>query len=378
MHLTEEQKMLREMVRDFAQNRIKPIAAEIDETERFPSEIVAEMAELGLMGIPYPERYGGAGMDYVSYALAVEEIAKVCGSTALTLAAHISLGCGPIFTFGSEEQKQKYLPDLCGGKTLGGFGLTEPQAGSDAGATQSHVEDKGDHYLLNGTKVYCTNGTYSNTFTVSAVTDKTRGTRGISCFILEQGWPGFAVGKKERKLGVRGSDTVTLHFNDVKVPKSNLLGNPNEGFKQMLTTLDSGRISIAAMALGLAVGAYEHTLEYVKTRKAFGQRIADFQATQFKLSDMFVQIEAARHLVYDSAQRKDAGEDYVRESAMAKLYASEVANRVTLQAIQLHGGYGYIREYPVERMFRDAKLTEIGEGTSEIQRLVIARSLIGK
>ncbi|MBI5059739.1 acyl-CoA dehydrogenase [candidate division KSB1 bacterium] len=378
MHLTEEQKMLREMVRDFAQNRIKPIAAEIDETERFPTEIVAEMAELGLMGIPYPERYGGAGMDYVSYTLAVEEIAKVCGSTALTLAAHISLGCGPIYTFGSEEQKQKYLPALCAGKTCGGFGLTEPQAGSDAGATQSHAEDLGDHYLLNGTKVYCTNGTYSDTFTISAVTDKSRGTRGISCFILEKGFPGFEVGKKEHKLGVRGSDTVMLHFSDVKVPKANLLGNVNEGFKQMLTTLDSGRISIAAMALGLAVGAYEQTLEYVKTRKAFGQRIADFQATQFKLADMYVQIQAARHLVYDSARRKDAGEDYVRESAMAKLFASEVANKVTLQAIQLHGGYGYVREYPVERMFRDAKLTEIGEGTSEIQRLVIARSLIGK
>lgn len=376
MHLTEEHKMLREMVRDFAQNTIKPAAFEIDENERFPEEIVAEMGELGLMGIPYPEKYNGADMDYTAYALAVEEIAKVCGSTALTLAAHISLGCGPIYSFGNDEQKSKYLPELCSGKSLGGFGLTEPQAGSDAGATQTMAVDKGDHYLLNGTKIYCTNGGYAKYFTVSAVTDRTKGTRGISCFVLEKGMPGFEVGKKEHKLGVRGSDTVVLHFNDVRIPKSNMLGKENEGFKQMLITLDAGRISIAAMALGLAVGAYEATLDYVKGRKAFGQRIADFQATQFKIADMYTQIVAARHLVYDAAAKKDAGQEFAREAAIAKLYASEAANKVTLQAIQLHGGYGYIREYPVERMFRDAKLTEIGEGTSEIQRLVIARSLL--
>ena len=376
MQLTEEQKMLREMVRDFAQNRIKPQAAEIDETERFPEETIAEMAELGLMGIPYPEKYGGAGMDYVAYAIAVEEIAKVCGSTALTLAAHISLGTGPIFMFGSEEQKTKYLPELCSGKALGAFGLTESQAGSDAGATQSSAVDKGDHYLLNGTKVFCTNGSYAKEITVSAITDKGKGTKGISCFILETGWEGFSLGKKERKLGVRGSNTVVLHFSDVKVPKENLLGKENEGFKQMLTTLDAGRISIAAMSLGLAEGAYEATLHYVTERKAFDQRVADFQATQFKLADMHVQIEAARHLVFEAATRKDAGKPYMREAAVAKLFASEMATRVTLQAIQLHGGYGYIRDYPVERMFRDNKLCEIGEGTSEIQRLVIARTLL--
>ncbi|MCX6601247.1 MAG: acyl-CoA dehydrogenase [bacterium] len=376
MQLTEEHKMLREMVRDFAQNRIKPQAAEIDETERFPEEVIAEMAELGLMGIPYPEKYGGAGMDYVAYAIAVEEIAKVCGSTALTLAAHISLGTGPIFMFGSEEQKTKYLPELCSGKALGAFGLTESQAGSDAGATQSTAVNKGDHYLLNGTKVFCTNGSYAKYITVSAVTEKGKGTKGISCFVLEKGAEGFELGKKERKLGVRGSDTVVLHFSDVKVPKGNLLGKENEGFRQMLTTLDAGRISIAAMSLGLAEGAYDATLQYVTQRKAFDKRVADFQATQFKLADMHVQIEAARHLVFEAAQRKDAGKPYMREAAVAKLFASEMATRVTLQAIQLHGGYGYIRDYPVERMFRDNKLCEIGEGTSEIQRLVIARTLL--
>lgn len=378
MHLTEEQKMLREMVRDFAQNRIKPIATEIDENERFPEEIIAEMGELGLMGIPYPETYGGAGMDYTAYALVVEEIAKVCGSTALTLAAHISLGCGPIYSFGTEEQRVKFLPELCSGQTLGGFGLTEPQAGSDAGATQTSAVEDGDHFVLNGTKIFCTNGTYAKYFTISALTEKGKGTRGISCFILEKGMAGFEVGNKEHKLGVRGSDTVVLHFNDVKVPKDNLLGKPGEGFKQMLTTLDAGRISIGAMALGLAEGAYETTLEYVSNRKAFDQKISDFQSTQFKLADMYTQIQAASHLVFDAAQKKDAGEEFVREAAMGKLFASEVASRVTLQAIQLHGGYGYIREYPVERMFRDSKLCEIGEGTSEIQRLVIARSLLAE
>jgi butyryl-CoA dehydrogenase len=376
MQLTEEQKMLREMVRDFAQDRIKPIAAEIDEHERFPEEVIAEMGDLGLMGIPYPEKYGGAGMDYVSYALAVEEIAKVCGSTALTLAAHISLGCGPIYIFGTEEQKMKYLPDLCSGKAIGAFGLTEPQAGSDAGATQTTAVEKDDHFLINGSKQFCTNGTYAKTYTISAVTDRSKGTKGISSFILEKGMPGFSVGKKERKLGVRGSDTVFLHFTDLKVPKENLLGKPGDGFKQMLTILDAGRISIAAMSLGLAGGAYEVTLQYVKERKAFGQAIAEFQATQFKLADMYTQIEAARHLIFDAAQRKDAKQPFMREAAMAKLYASEMAQRVTSQAIQLHGGYGYVREYPVERMFRDNKLCEIGEGTSEIQRLVIARTLL--
>lgn len=376
MQLTEEQKMLRDMVRDFAQTRIKPVAAEIDENETFPEDIVAEMGELGLMGIPYSDEYGGAGMDYVSYAIAVEEIAKVCGSTAITLAAHISLGIGPIALFGSERQKKKYMPDLCSGKTLGAFGLTESQAGSDAGATQTSAVEMDDHFLLNGNKVFCTNGAYANFITISALTEKGKGTKGISCFVLEKGMEGFSVGKHEHKLGVRGSNTVVLHFTDVKIPKENLLGNRGEGFRQMLTVLDGGRISIAAMSLGLAEGAYEATVAYVNERKAFGKPISSFQATQFKLADMCTEIAAARHLVFDAARKKDADEPFMREAAMAKLYASEMASRVTSQAIQLFGGYGYMRDYPVERMFRDNKICEIGEGTSEIQRLVIARTVL--
>lgn len=376
MELTEEQRMLREMVRDFAQNELGPIAAQIDEEQTFPHDTVKKMGELGLMGIPFPESLGGAGMDYMSYTLAVEEIARVCGSTALTLAAHISLGCWPIYAFGTEEQKKKYLPQLCSGEWLAAYGLTEPQAGSDAGATQSTAVLDGNHYVLNGTKQFCTNGSYAQTVVVSAVTDKSKGTKGISCFILEAGTPGFTVGKAENKLGCRGSNTVMLHFEDCKVPKDNLLGKEGEGFKQMLATLDGGRISIAAMALGLAEGAYEAALAYAKERKQFGQPLTKFQSMQFKLVDMLTQIEAARHLTYWASVLKDQGRPYIREAAMAKLFASEAASRVCLQAIQIHGGYGYTRDYPVERMFRDNKLTEIGEGTSEIQRLVIARTIL--
>ncbi len=378
MDLNEEQRMLRDMVRDFAQHELAPIATEIDEEQTFPHEPIRKMGELGLMGIPFPESYGGAGMDNLSYTLAVEEISKVCGSTGLTLAAHISLGCWPIFAFGTEEQKQKYLPNLCGGKWIGAYGLTEPQAGSDAGATQTTAVLKGDHYLVNGTKQFCTNGSYAQTVVISALTDKSKGTKGISSFIIEAGMPGFTVGKKENKLGCRASNTVMLHFEDCKVPKENLLGQEGEGFKQMLTTLDGGRISIAAMALGLAEGAYEAALSYAKERKQFGKPLTKFQATQFKLADMLTQIEAARHLTYRSAVLKDQDRPFIQESAMAKLYASEMASRVCLQAIQIHGGYGYTRDYPVERMFRDNKLTEIGEGTSEIQRLVIARTILGE
>ncbi|MFH1011980.1 MAG: acyl-CoA dehydrogenase [bacterium] len=378
MELTEEQRMLRDMVRDFAQNELKPIATQIDEEQSFPHDAIKKMGELGLMGIPFAESLGGAGMDYLSYTLAVEELAKVCGSTALTLAAHISLGCWPIFGFGTEVQKKKYLPHLCSGEWLGAFGLTEPQAGSDAGATQSTAVLDNNHYILNGTKQFCTNGSYAQTVIVSAVTEKSKGTKGISCFVLEAGAPGFTVGKKENKLGCRASDTVMLHFEDCRVPKENLLGKEGEGFKQMLTTLDGGRISIAAMALGLAEGAYETALTYSQERKQFGRPLAKFQATQFKLADMFTQIEAAKHLTYHASILKDRGLPYVREAAVAKLYASEMAARVCLQAIQIHGGYGYTRDYPVERMFRDAKITEIGEGTSEIQRLVIARTILGE
>ncbi len=376
MELTEEKRMLRDMVRDFAENELKPIAAQLDEEQIFPHDIVKKMGELGLMGIPFPESLGGAGMDYLAYTLAVEEIAKVCGSTALTLAAHISLGCSPIYDFGTDEQKKKYLPHLCTGEWLGAYGLTESQAGSDAGATQTTAVLNGDHYVLNGSKQFCTNGSYAQTVVASAVTDKSKGTRGISCFIVEAGMPGFTVGKKENKLGCRGSDTVSLHFEDCKVPKENLLGKEGEGFKQMLTTLDGGRISIAAMALGLGAGAYEAAVTYAKERKQFGRPLTKFQSTQFKLADMLTQIEAARHLTYWASVLKDQGRPYIREAAMAKLFASETASRVSLQAIQIHGGYGYTRDYPVERMFRDNKLTEIGEGTSEIQRIVIARTIL--
>ena len=378
MDLNEEQRMLRDMIRDFAQNELAPIAAQIDEEQTFPHEIIRKMGELGLMGIPFPESYGGAGMDNLSYTIAVEEISKVCGSTGLTLAAHISLGCWPIFAFGTDEQKQKYLPHLCSGEWIGAYGLTEPQAGSDAGATQTAAVLNGDHYLINGTKQFCTNGSYAQTVVISAVTDKSKGAKGISSFIIEAGMPGFTVGKKENKLGCRASNTVMLHFEDCKVPKENLLGKEGEGYKQMLTTLDGGRISIAAMALGLAEGAYEATLTYAKERKQFGKPLTKFQATQFKLADMLTQIEAARHLTYRAAVLKDQERPYIQESAMAKLYASEMSSRVCLQAIQIHGGYGYTRDYPVERMFRDNKITEIGEGTSEIQRLVIARTILGE
>ncbi len=376
--LPEEVVMLRDMVADFAKNELAPIAQEIDEKQMFPLEQVKKMGELGMMGIPYPEEYDGAGLGALGYAVAVEEIAKVCGSTALTLAAHTSLGIGPIYLFGSDEQKQKYLPPMCRGEALGSFGLTEPSAGSDAGGTQTTAVRDGNEWVINGTKIYITNANYASTFVATAVTDRGKGTRGISSFIIEQGTPGFSIGKKENKLGCRGSDTATLHFDDCRIPLENLLGEENAGFKQFLTVLDGGRISIAAMALGLAEGAYLATVKYAKERHQFGQAIADFQATQMKLANMATEIEAARHLVYHSAKLKDGHHDYVKYSSMAKLFASEVSSRVCMNAIQIHGGYGYIREYGVERMMRDAKITEIGEGTSEIQRLVIARQILQK
>jgi butyryl-CoA dehydrogenase len=376
MYLSEEQKMLQEMVCDFAQNRIKPLAAVIDEEERFPAELISEMSELGLLGIPFPEEYGGAGMGMLSYTIALEEIAKVCGSTALTLMSHISLGANLIYTFGNEQQKHTYLSDLCSGKSLGALALTEAQCGSDAGALQTACEDKGDYYLLNGTKTWVTNGSHGQVINVCAVTDQEKGARGISCFIVEKTFSGFGIGDREHKLGVRGADTVELRFTNTKIPKENLLGKLNEGYRQILTNLDGARIAMGAIAIGLAEGAYDCTSKYVKQRKAFGKTLADFQATRFKLSDMYTQIQAAKHLVYDAALRMDAGESHRREASMAKLFSSEMATKVCSQAIQLYGGYGYMRDYPVERMFRDSRLCEIGGGTSEIQRLVIARTLL--
>lgn len=376
MFLTEEQQMLRQMVREFADNEVAPLAETIDAEERFPHETIEKMAELGLLGICYPEEYGGAGMDNLSYIIAVEELSRVCASTGITLAAHISLGVGPISLFGTEEQKQKFMPALCSGERLGAFGLTEPNAGSDAGGTETTAVLDGDEWVLNGSKIYCTNGSVAGTIVCTAVTDRDKGSHGISSFIVESDNPGFRVGKKEKKLGIRASDTVMVHFEDCRIPKDNILGTPGEGFKQFLITLDGGRISIGAMALGIAQGAMERAVQYSQERVQFGKPIAAFQSIQHKLANMATEIEAARHLVYHASRLKDKGMKFSRQSAMAKLFASEVATRTANEAIQVHGGYGYVREYHVERMFRDAKLTEIGEGTSEIQRLVIARSLM--
>lgn len=376
MFLTEEQELLQQTVRDFAQNELKPRAAKFDEQEYIDDDILKAMGELGLMGICFPEEYGGAGMDTVCYAIAVEEISRVCASSGITLAAHISLGLNPIFMFGTEEQKQKYLPKLCSGEELGSFGLTEPNAGSDAGGTETTAVKDGDEWILNGSKMFITNGSKAWTSVNTALTDKEKRAKGISSFIVERGTPGFSVGKKIHKMGIRGSDTTELIFENCRIPESNLLGKLNEGFKQFMIILDGGRISIGAMALGIAQGAFDEALKYSKERQQFNRPIGRFQAIQFMLADMATEIEAARHLVYNAARLKDAGKSYSTQSAMCKMYASEVAMRTCIKAIQIHGGYGYTKEYPIERMFRDAKLTEIGEGTSEIQRIVIARNLL--
>ncbi|MBI3269699.1 MAG: acyl-CoA dehydrogenase [Planctomycetes bacterium] len=370
--------MVQETVRDFARQEIAPRARQIDEREEFPADVIQKMAALNLLGIPFPEEYGGAGGDYLSYILAMEEIAKVCGSTALTLAAHVSLGTWPIYAFGTEEQRRKFVPPLARGERLGGFGLTEPNAGSDSSGTQTTAVPAGDDWVLNGTKTFNTNGGVAGTFIVTAMVDRTQGAHGIGAFIVEKGYPGFAVGKVEKKLGCRGSNTVELILQDCHVPATNLVGKPDEGFKIFMKTLDGGRISIAAMALGLAAGAFEKSVAYAKERRAFGSPIGSFQAIQWMLADMAMEIEASRHLIYHAAQLKDAGKPYTKEASMAKLFASETAMRATFKAIQIHGGYGFVREYDVERMWRDAKLCEIGEGTSEIQRLIIARQILGK
>lgn len=376
--LNEEQRMVRDMVHDFAQKEIAPRAALVDKTEEFPAENIRQMAELGLLGLPYPEEYGGGGGDYLSYAIAVEEIARACGSTALIYAAHVSLGCGPIYSFGSKKQKQEWLPRLCTGKGLAAFGLTEPEAGSDAGATRTLAVRDGEEYVLNGSKMWITSGAIADVVTCTAKTDPEAGTRGISCFLVEQGAPGFLPGKNEPKMGLKGSVTSALSLENCRVPAKNLLGAEGEGFKQMLNTLDAGRISIGAMALGLGQAALDEAVRYAKERVQFGQPIAKFQAIQWMIADVATELDAARLMVYRAAARKDAGLRFTREAAMAKLYASEVAERAAFKAIQIHGGYGYSREYPVERIYRDQRLCTIGEGTSEIQRLVIARQVLGK
>ena len=375
MQLSDEHKMIKKMVREFAVNEVAPRAMEIDETAEFPWDTIKKMAELGLMGMPFSDKWGGGGGDTLGYSIGVEEISRVCAATGITMAAHTSLGVAPIYQFGTEEQKQKYLPDIASGRKLAAFGLTEPGAGSDAGATQTTAVRDGDHYIVNGTKCFITGASTAETFVVTTMTDKEAGTRGITALILEKGMPGFKPGKKENKMGVRGSDTAELIIENVKVPVENRLGEEGEGFKIFLATLDGGRISIGAMALGIAQGALDASVKYAKERTQFGRAICKFGAIREMLADMATEVEASRLLVYDVSMAKDRGENIIKEAAMAKLFASETAMRATRSAIQIHGGYGYMREYEIERLFRDAKITVIGEGTSEIQKLVIAREL---
>ena len=375
--LTEEQSLIRQTVREFAEKEIKPSAAQRDETESFDRSLMYDkLGELGLAGIVFPEEYGGAGADYISYAIAVEELSRVCGSTGVTLSAHLSLGANPIYLFGSEAQKQQYLVPLADGTKLGAFALTETAAGSDAGGTKTTAVRDGDSWVLNGTKIFCTNGGEAEINIVFARTDKTaQKHHGISAFIVETGTPGFSFGKKEAKLGIRSSPTRELVFDNCRIPLGNLLGEEGSGFKVAMKTLDGGRIGIAAQALGIAQGAYEAALDYARERKQFDQPIASFQAVQFKLADMATEIDAARLLVYRAAFMASAGVPYGKESAMAKLYASDVAMKVTTDAVQVLGGYGFTRDFPVERMMRDAKITQIYEGTNEVQRIVIGTAV---
>ena len=374
--LTNELLMLRKMYREFAQNEIKPLAQEIDEEERFPSESIPKLARYGFLGIPFPKKYGGQGGTTFAYAMAIEELAKCCATTATIVAAHTSLCCYPIYAYGTEEQKMKYLPDLLSGRKLGAFGLTEPNAGSDASGQQTIAVLEGDHYVLNGTKCFITNATEADTFVVFAMTDRTKGNHGISAFIVEKGFKGFSIGKHEKKMGIRGSATSDLIFEDCIVPKENLLGQEGKGFKVAMGTLDGGRVGVAAQALGIGEGAIDEAIAYTKERMQFKKRLSQFQNTQFQLADMKTRADAAQLLVYRAAKAKDVGDPNCGfYSSMAKLFAAEMASDVTRRAVQLFGGYGYTREYPVERMMRDAKITEIYEGTSEVQRMVISSNL---
>ncbi len=376
--LTKEQEFVRKMVSDFAETEVEPIAADIDAEHRFPEETVEKMAKYGLLGVPFPTEYGGAGGDHISYAITVEELSKKCASTGVICSAHTSLCCWPIFNWGTEEQRQKYLPDLLSGKKLGAFGLTEPGAGTDASGQQTRAEDCGDYWLLNGAKVFITNGGYADVFVVMAMTDKSKGNHGISSFIVEKGDEGFSIGKTEDKMGICASSTTELIFQNCKIPKDRLLGEIGDGFKVAMSTLDGGRIGIASQALGIAQGALDVTVEYMKARKQFGKSLSKFQALQFMVAELETKINAARLLVYRAADMKDKHLPYGPAAAMAKLYAAETAMYVTTKCVQLHGGYGYTKDYPVERMMRDAKITEIYEGTSEVQKMVIAASVLGK
>ncbi|MBI3819344.1 MAG: acyl-CoA dehydrogenase [Planctomycetes bacterium] len=376
LDLTDEQKMLVETVRKFVQDEVAPIAREIDKNCRFPVENWKKMADLGICGIPIGEEYGGAGLGTLSYALVIEEFAKSCASTALTLAAHTSLGTYPIFAWGNDNLKKTFVPDLASGRVLGAYGLTEPGAGSDAGGTKTTAAKKGDRYILNGRKCFITNANFADTFICTAVTDKSLGVRGISAFVMPRTTRGFFIEKGEEKLGMRGSDWGSLVFDDCELPAENMVGPEGDGFKTFMKTLEGGRISIGALALGIAEGALDHAVNYSKQRIAFGKPLSEQQAVAFKIATMATEIEAARHLVYHAARLKDAGLPFGKESAMAKLYASEVAMRATYESIQIFGGNGYSQEYPVERYWRDAKLCTIGEGTSEIQRIVISRNIL--
>jgi alkylation response protein AidB-like acyl-CoA dehydrogenase len=376
---TDEQNQLRRSIREFAEGEIAPHVMEWDEASKFPLEIMPKLAEMGLLGVIFPEQYGGAGLGYVEYVIAIEELSRIDGSVGIIVAAHNSLCSNHIFKFGTEEQKKKYLTPLAQGKKIGAWSLTEPEAGSDAGGTRTTAKRDGNNWVINGSKTFCTNGHYADYAVVMALTDKSKNSHGISAFIVEKGTPGFKPGKKENKLGLRASDTSELIFTDCKVPAENLLGAEGEGFIGSLKILDGGRISIAALGLGMAQGALDAAIKYSKQRKQFGQTISEFQAIQFKLADMATQVEAARLLVYQAAwlaDRKDVR--FTRESSMAKLFSSEVAVRVANECVQIHGGYGFIKDYPAEKFYRDVKLCTIGEGTSEIQKLVIARQLLGK
>ena len=373
--LTKEQAMIRKLIRDFTGEEVAPEADERDRTGMFPKEIFTKLAALGIMGLPFPEQYGGGEADTISFAIVVEELSKACASTGITYSAHISLGAAPIFLFGTEEQKENYLIPLCTGEYLGAFGLTEPNAGSDAGGTETQASLNGDQWVISGSKCFITNASYAKNLTITAVTDRSKGTNGISAFLIPTDTQGFTVIDNYEKMGLHASNTTELILENVNVPKENLLGVEGNGYKQFLATLDGGRIGIGAMAVGIAQGAYEKSLQYAKERKQFGKSLSAFQAIQFKLADMAMNIELARNMVYKAAWLKDQGRVFKKEAAFAKLFSSEMCMKVCDQAIQIHGGYGYMKEYQVERFFRDAKLLEIGEGTSEVQRMVIAKQI---
>lgn len=372
---SKEYELLQKMYREFAENEIKPYAERTDEEERFPVENVALLRKYGFMGIVFPKEYGGAGGDYLGYIMAVEELAKCCATTAIIMAAHLSLCAVPIYEFGTEEQKQKYLIPLAKGEKLGAFGLTEPGAGSDAAGQQTKAYLDGDCYVLNGTKIFITNAGHADIYIIFAMTDKSKGTRGISAFIVEADTPGFSVGKQERKMGIRGSATAELIMENCRIPKENLLGKEGKGFGIAMKTLDGGRISVAAQGLGIGEGAFDETVKYVKERKQFGKALAAFQNTQFELAEMKTQLDACQLLVYRAARAKDNGIPYSTYAAMAKMHAGTLSSDVTRRCLQLMGGYGYTRDYPLERMMRDAKITEIYEGTTEVQKMVVAASL---